>query len=363
MKKISTDRLEPGMQLGRPALSNTGTVLLEAGSFLNKEYIEKLIHWKIEDVFVIDTSTADELAEEQERLLTKEFEATHRRAMDFTKQFMDKAALGETPRESGIENPVFELMEKLLIKPDVLFKLIGIYSVDNYLYAHAVNTAVLALLLGMKLELDRENLTDLGTASLLADVGMSLIPPSVYSHQGPLTEEQRQIICAHPDHGVTILKHIPKIKGNVLEAVRQHHERIDGSGYPQGLKGDRISLHARIIAVSDVFAAIREPRAHREQSPPRRALKALTADSGFDPGILRTVFATLSVYPVQSVVRLSNGFVGTVVGVTENNPFRPIIKLLQDETGQAVPASRIDLTKPENISLYVETVLDFLPKP
>ncbi len=361
MKKITIDRLEPGMQLGRPALSSNGTVLLEAGAFLNTEYIEKLNQWKLDHIFIIDTSTEDELAEEQERLLTKEFEATHRRAMDFTKRFMDKAALGETPGDTGFESPVFELMEKLLIKPEVLFKLIGIYSVDNYLYAHAVNTAVLALLLGMKQELSRENMIDLGTAALLADVGMSLIPASVYSHEGKLTEKQRQLICAHPQHGVTIIKRIPNVKDSVLQAVYQHHERVDGSGYPAGLKGEEISLFARIIAVSDVYAAIREPRAHREQSPPRRALKALTADSGFDPTILRTVFATLSVYPVQSVVRLSNGFIGAVVGVTENNPFRPVIKLLRDETGQAVPASRIDLTKVENINLYVETVLDFLP--
>jgi len=349
------------MQLSRPARAADGAVLLEAGAFLNRESIENLLRLKLDSVCIIDTSMEDKLAEEQERLLTEEFKITHRRALDFTRDFIDKVAIGETPGEPDLQGLVFDLMDKLLINSDILFKLTGIYSVDNYLYAHAVNTAVLALLIGMKQGMDRETMIALGAAALLADVGMSLIPASVYSHGSPLTAEQRDIICRHPEHGVTILSRIPQFKQVILDAVLQHHERMDGNGYPGKLPGGRITRFARIIAVADVYAAIREPRAHRDQSPPRRALKALTADTGFDPDILRTVFATLSVYPVQSIVRLNNGYTGIVVGVIENNPFRPIVRLTRDDTGAPVKSVRLNLSKPANKSLFIEEVLDSLP--
>jgi len=349
------------MQLSRPALAPNGAILLEAGSFLNRELIEKLKLWELDSVCIIDTSVEDRIAEDQERILTEEFKISHQRAMNFTQEFIDKVALGEAPGAPDIHSLILELMEKLLVKSDILFKLTGIYSVDNYLYAHAVNTAVLALLIGMKQGIDKENLLELGTAALLADVGMSLIPADVYTHGGPLTAEQRDVVCRHTEHSVTILSRVPEFKQIVLEAVSQHHERIDGSGYPGHLTGQNISKFARIIAVADVYAAIREPRAHREQSPPRRALKAITSDQGFDPDILRTVFATLSIYPVQSIVRLNNGYSGTVVGVTENNPFRPIIRLACDDTNSPIKPNRLDLSKPTNQSLFIEEVLDSLP--
>jgi HD-GYP domain-containing protein (c-di-GMP phosphodiesterase class II) len=358
VKKIKLDQLEPGMQLSRPAIAATGVILLEAGAFLNSETIEKLKQWEIDAISIIDTSAEDILAEKLEQRLKEEFKISHMRAMDFTREFIAKVALGETPDDTDIQKLVLELIDKLLTKSDILFMLTGLYSVDNYIYAHAVNTAVLALIIGMKKEMDRETLLDLGAAALLADVGMSLIPSSVYTHDGPLTPEQRDIIRRHTEHGVTILSRPPKFKQAIIDAVAQHHERIDGSGYPGKLKAEEISGFARIIAVSDVYAAVREPRAHREQSPPRRALKAITSDHGFDPEILRTVFATLSIYPVQSIIRLNNGFVGTVIGVTENNPFRPIIRLTTDQSGNPVKSSRIDLSKPANKSLFIEEVLD-----
>jgi HD-GYP domain-containing protein (c-di-GMP phosphodiesterase class II) len=362
LRKITVGDIEPGMQLSRPAQARTGAVLLEAGALLNSDHIEKLRMWDVDAIYIIDTSTPDEQIEEQERILTEEFKETHSKAMDFTKQFIEKAATGETPRDTNVENHVVELMEKLLINKDILFKLTGIYSVDNYLYAHSVNVAVLSLLLGVNLGIERESLIDLGSAALLADIGMSLIPVSVYDHDGPLTDEQRAAIRRHPIHSVEILQRIPGIGASVLEAVRQHHERMDGKGYPENLAGEQICRFARIIAVADVYAAIREPRTHRVRSAPRRALKALTDDHGFDPEILRMTLATISIYPVQSVVHLNNNWTGTVVSVAHNNPFRPTIKLLKDESGRPVTsAKRIDLSQETNFNLYIEEVIDVLP--
>jgi len=350
------------MQLSKPVRQPDGEETFNTGLLLNHEHIQQILDWGIKQVWIIETGLQDEQAEEREKILTAEFNDTYQRAIDSTKFFVEKVAIGKTIEKTEIEAPVVELMEKLLIDRDILFKLTGIYSLDNYLYSHSVNASVLALLIGSHLGFEKESLIQLGSSALMADIGMSLIPPSVYDHKNTLTEEQRDIIRQHPEHGVTVISQVKKIKEPVLEAVYQHHERYDGSGYPNSVDGNRISKFARIIAVADVFAAIREPRAHRDKSAPRRALKTLTSDQGFDPAVLRSLFATISLYPVQSVVRLNNGWVGIVVKVIENNPFRPVIKLIQDEEGNTIRlASRIDLSDKSNMNLYIEETLDEIP--
>ncbi len=351
--------LEPGMQLSRPVVAKDSGIY-PAGTFANVAVIEKLKQSGIETVNIITPGGGDRYAEEWVSELIREFNDVKEATLAIKSDFIDKVALGDTPKAAETEKTLTIIMNDLIADPDILFKLAGMRMMDNYLYAHAVNTAVLALLIGMKHGLANFELEELGAAALMADIGMTVIPPSVYSHDGPLTPEDRKVVSDHADLGAAILKKNPDTKESIINAVYSHHERMDGGGYPEGVKGNMISLFGRIVAVADVYAAIREPRAHREQSPPRRALKALTADRGFDPAILRTVLSTLSIFPVQSIIRLNNNYTGTVVGVTENNPFRPIIKLTKDAAGNNIEPLRIDLAYPNNYSLFIEEVIDIL---
>lgn len=362
MKKISLNEARPGMQLSRPVVDKAGITILESCLLLNDDYIGKLRAAGLNEVYVIETQDLDETVSAWDDLLEKGFRETKRRTMDATRNFLDHVARGETGPEDNVGKTILAVMEKLLSDNNILVKLAGIRAVDNYLYSHSVNTAVMAMLIAMKLDHEEKTLLEIGKSALMADVGMMLIPSSTFEHKGALTDEQRQIVEKHVEHSKQILSEIPDIIEEVVEAVFQHHERVDGKGYPKGLEGDDILPQAKIIAIADVFAAIREPRVYREKSGPVRALKAITRNRGFDPEIMRRFLATVSVYPVQSIVLLNNGAVGSVVSVRENNPFRPIIEILKGEDG-ARPSehSRVDLMEEENLHLYIVEALDTIP--
>lgn len=362
MKKISVEAARPGMQLSRPVVDGGGKTLLESCLLLNDDYLEKLRAAGIKDVYVIETEDLDETVSAWDDLLEKGFKETKRRTLDAARNFLDHVARGETGPEDNVGKTIIEVMENLLSDNNILVKLAGIRAVDNYLYSHSVNTAVMAMLIAMKLDHEEKTLLEIGKSALMADVGMMLIPAATFEHKGALSDDQRKTVEKHVEHSKQILSEIPNLLGEVVEAVFQHHERVDGKGYPKGLGGDDILPQAKIIAIADVFAAIREPRVYREKSGPVRALKSITRNRGFDPEIMRRFLATVSVYPVQSIVLLNNGAVGSVVTVRENNPFRPVIEILKGEDGQRPSEhSRLDLMEEENLHLYILEALDTVP--
>lgn len=362
MKKISLDSARPGMQLSRPVVDGQGKVLMESCFLLNEEHLEKARAAGVSEIYVIETADLDETVSAWDELIEKGFKETKIRTMEATRNFLDHVARGETGDEDEVGKMIIEVMDKLLSDNNILVKLAGIRAVDNYLYSHSVNTAVMAMLISMKLDHEEKTLVEIGKSALMADVGMMLIPSSTFEHKGALTDEQRKIVEKHVEHSKMVLSEIPDILEEVVEAVYQHHERVDGKGYPKGLESDDILPQAKIIAIADVFAAIREPRIYREKSGPVRALKAITRNRGFDPEIMRRFLATVSVYPVQTIVLLNNGAVGSVVSVRENNPFRPVIEILKDENGARPEGqNRVDLMEEENLHLYISEALDTIP--
>jgi len=362
MKKISVEELEPGMQLSRDVTSGV-EVVFESCLLINSEHIVKLKEAGVEEVHIIDTASLNDKAQAWDRLLEKGFDSARENTVALANEFLDRVAQGETEKALGEREPFLNLLGEILEDGNVLVKLAGIKTVDNYLYAHCVNTTVLAILLSQKLDFERERQMDIGRAALMADVGMMLVPSSIWEHRGALSEEQRSEVQKHVEHSRAIVSAIPGTSQEVTDTVYQHHERCDGSGYPQGLRDEDIIIDARIVAVSDVFAAIREPRVYREQSGPIRALKAITSSQGFDPEVMRRFLATVSIYPVQSFVMLSDGSIGRVSTVRENNPFRPVVEIVKDSKGKEVTGgTKIDLMNEENMSLYIEDALDQLPE-
>lgn len=362
MKKISTDELKPGMQLSRTVKTPDGEVMYESCILLNEESIGKIKGAGIENVHIIDAADISDSGQALEELVEKGFQESRDRTVTHARSFLQKAAGGQSLDAPGPEATVLDILEGLVADRNILLKLAGINSVDNYLFAHAVNTAALSLLIAMKMDFGEDELEHLGIAGLLADVGMMLVPASTWEHKGRLSSEQRLSIQKHADYSRDILSEMPGIPRAAVDAVYQHHERNDGNGYPEGLEGDEISIGARVLAIADVFAAIREPRVYRQQSGPLQALRAITSSHGFDPQVMRLFLATVSVYPVETIVQLNSGDIGKVVGVKENSPFRPTVEILRDESGRelAVPR-RIDLSSDEGSHLYIEEALDSMP--
>jgi HD-GYP domain-containing protein (c-di-GMP phosphodiesterase class II) len=177
-----------------------------------------------------------------------------------------------------------------------------------------------------------------GLAALLHEIGMTRIPPQIYKHDRQLSDKERQIIITHPVVSFKILKEAG-FPSPVALAVLEHHEHIDGTGYPRRLKDDQISLYGKIIGVASAYAAAVSKRPFREGRDGHSGIMNLVRDMGrrYDDTILRALILTLSVYPVGTYVLLSNQVKALVVKTDQKRPKEPTVRLLVNEENMLYP--------------------------
>lgn len=158
---------------------------------------------------------------------------------------------------------------------------------DKYTYKHSINTAILSILIGMLLKLNNDKLVEIAISGLLHDIGKSNIPIAILNKEDSLTEQEFIVIKKHCEYGYAMIKDSKNLSENIKEGILSHHEKIDGKGYPRGLRGDNISLYARILSVADVYDALVSDRPYHKPCKPKRAIEMMLLDEGkFDDNIL-----------------------------------------------------------------------------
>jgi HD-GYP domain-containing protein (c-di-GMP phosphodiesterase class II) len=204
---------------------------------------------------------------------------------------------------------------------------------ENYLASHAVRSTIIAIVIGFTLKLVTHRLIELGVAALLHEIGMMKLPPQVYLSRRPLAPQERKAILTHPVLSFNILKSFD-FPLSVSVAALEHHERENGSGYPQKLTGDKISLYAKIIAVACSYEALSTKRPHKEAKDGYTGMLELLKNEGkqYDDTVVRALVFSLSIYPIGLYVLLSNSKKGQVVDVIPEKPKYPIVQILGELT-------------------------------
>ncbi|MDR1654494.1 MAG: HD-GYP domain-containing protein [Treponema sp.] len=204
---------------------------------------------------------------------------------------------------------------------------------ENYLASHAVRSTIIAIIIGFTLKLVSHRLIELGVAALLHEIGMMKLPPQVYLSRRPLTPQERKAILTHPVLSFNVLKSFD-FPLSVSVAALEHHERENGSGYPQKLTGDKISLYAKIIAVACSYEALSTKRPHKEAKDGYTGMLELLKNEGkqYDDTVVRALVFSLSIYPIGLYVLLSNAKKGQVVDVIPEKPKYPIVQILGELT-------------------------------
>ena len=238
---------------------------------------------------------------------------------------------------------------------------------DEYEYHHAVNVAILSVILGLALGLERTALNDLGVCALFYDLGNYKIPREILDKQGKLTEEEWRVIRRHPMLSVSTIMKLQRFSPALLRRMVvafEHHIAYDGSGYPEALRGWGTDLYTRIIAVSDVFDAMTTRRPARTALTADEALRLLMRDAGsrFDPLVVKVFVNTVGIYPVGTVMQLSDGTYGVVlIGGREPHLDRPKVKIVADGSRRQVDGRLVDLAAQRedgSFLLDVERVAD-----
>ena len=220
---------------------------------------------------------------------------------------------------------------------------------------HTVNVTFTSLKVGKGMAYDIKMLLRLGLAAFLENVGMYKIPDSILKSTGKLGEEDIKLIKNHPEISYEILGQMGEGYEWLADVARQIHERSDGTGYPLGLKGDKILEIASIIGLVDTYVAMIKNRPYREKFIQTDAIKSIvgTSKGKFPSRIIKNFLNQISLFPVNSYIRLNNGSIGRVISTNTNQPLRPTIELLYDGSGNRLSKQQV-IRLSDNPLLYID---------
>jgi HD-GYP domain-containing protein (c-di-GMP phosphodiesterase class II) len=221
---------------------------------------------------------------------------------------------------------------------------------------NAVNTAILSAHIALEMKLPSHRIMQTITGALLHDVGMLRLPTDLVKQTGALSAEELRRMQTHTLYSYRIVHEEMNYSTEMGTLVLQHHENWDGSGYPQGMAGEDIHFGARIVSVCDAFEAMVSEKPYRNSLLGYQAIKNLLADNSrrFAPDVLKTLITVMGIYPIGSIVLLSNGSMARVVNVRKEAPLRPRVAVLVDQSGkvfQQNQGERLDLLLEK--SLYI----------
>ena len=260
-----------------------------------------------------------------------------------------EARMGKAVDTANAQKLVEEINDSVSRNPGALISLARLKTADDYTYMHSVAVCALMIALSKQLGLSEQETRRAGIAGLLHDLGKMLVPMEVLNKPGKLTDEEFAIIKKHPEEGHRLLFGNPGADEVMLDVVLHHHEKIDGTGYPKGLKGEEISLFAKMGAVCDVYDAITSNRPYKAGWPPSESLRKMAewAKGHFDQRVFQAFVKSLGIYPIGSLVRLESGRLGLVIDQSEKSLLAPCVKVFYSTHSQArILPEIIDLSRP-----------------
>lgn len=251
---------------------------------------------------------------------------------DFT-NIMKGIIRGNSQSVLEAESFVSRLTEHFLKDTESTLHLMNVMNQTEPIYSHSLNVAVLSMMVGGEIGLDENDMKLLGMGALFHDIGKSRIEKKLLKKRGELSKPEQELLERHPDFGVDILDGIDEFPTDAQEIVRQHHERIDGSGYPRGLSKDEIHTLGRIVAIADAYDTLCNNSDPSESLTPYLALSYMFGQQKklFDTEFLASFIRCLGVYPPGTIVQLTNGTIGMVMSVNPNNQLRPSVVLYDSE--------------------------------
>ena len=229
----------------------------------------------------------------------------------------------------------------------------------DWMLLHTVRVTIACLKIGRGLGYDTKGLLELGLAAFLENVGMYKIPDFIPKKKEKLKKEEISIIKQHPSVSYQILSNLGRRYGWLADVALQVHERTDGSGYPKGLVGEEILEMASIIGLLDTYSAMTEEKPYRDKFLQSHAVNFIIKETKklFPPRILKIFLNQISLFPVNSFIRLNNQSIGRVVSTDENQPLRPTIEILFDGRSKRVQEREV-IRLAENPLLYIIESID-----
>jgi HD-GYP domain-containing protein (c-di-GMP phosphodiesterase class II) len=268
----------------------------------------------------------------------------------FTTRVFDRFVHRDELNINEITEKVKEFIQVIKTQRKYILRIPDLETKDfGYTVTHSVKAAIISLIVADTLRLPPFKQIDVGTAALMHEIGMLKIPPNMYMNNKQLNSQQRKAIAAHTVLGFRILQNAQFSMG-ITRVALEHHENVDGSGYPRNVTGDKISLYAKIVSVSCAYVAMTSGRPHRNRSDGHTAILELLKNTGkqYDEQVIRALIFALSIYPLGTYVLLSDEKKAVVVGTDPEKPRHPLVRVLVDEQGKLLRNPPLLQLKKEN---------------
>ncbi len=357
-KKIEVSKLEPGMficdfscgWLQHPFLSKTIKIK-------DSKTIEKIVKYGIQNVY-IDTSRGTDIADAPtEKEVMDEISIEINEVIKFEKEsiepvpvqeeiirakkikkeakqtvckVMEDIRMGKQLEIEKVDHVVDQMVASIFRNKNALITLGRLKTIDDYTFFHSLSVGIILISFGKHLGYDQKTVKAIGIAGILHDIGKMKIPAEILTKPGRLTENEFNMIKGHVEHGRTILEQTPGINKTAIQIAYEHHERMDGTGYPCNLKGGEISQLGQMAAIADVYDAITSNRCYHKATEPTDALKKLFewSEHYFSRELVQQFIRCVGIYPVGTLVRLESGLLGIILAHENNSLLQPVIRIV-----------------------------------
>jgi len=357
MRLVNIQNIKEGDILARSIYDNNFALLFSEGGKLSKGLINKFKENEITSLYIEDEIskgiTLEPILEETFKLKAvvemKHLFETYSLEKNKGKQIDDRDI-------KKLRILVSEIVDELLANSKLKYFSVELQGIDMYTYNHCVEVMILSVLIGNKMGFDKVNLNKLAMGAILADIGKIKIPEEIINKKDKLEKSEMNVIKQHTIYGYELIRSARELFPISKQIILFHHERLDGTGYPKQMKGDNIAVPIRIVAMVDIFTAIVSNRAYNVRKGIDQALEILRVGviEKLDPAVLDALTRVIEVYPKGTLVKLSDGSKGIVIGNNENMPSRPIVRIIKD--GKII--NEVNLMK--ELTLFVKQTLSAL---
>jgi putative nucleotidyltransferase with HDIG domain len=268
-------------------------------------------------------------------------------AEKIVKEFMHSVKMGSAIECKPVVETVEKMVESVFNNADALTSLARLKSFDNYTFTHSVNVSIMCITLARHMGLGKEDIRTLGTGAMLHDIGKMLVPEDLFKKPRTLTLAEFQEIMKHAHLGAEIVAKTENIGKDAYRVALEHHEKYDGTGYPNKLKGSDIHLYARIAGVADTYDAMTSRRIYHDGMAPESALRRIFLLRGrhYESEIVERLVSCLGIYPIGTFVELNTKEMAVVLRQNRGLPLKPVcVMVLQKDMAPFKTRFEIDLS-------------------
>lgn len=366
IKKVLLKEIKLGMCLEEDAVNNRGIPVFSKGFyFTSREQVIKLQEEDIHSVLVnLSVSLIDERSDKEKSVTLdqakKEFADPHKRmeymrierekvkelykgSQEIISEVMHNARFGKALQQGIIRKQAIDVLSSIKRDNLALLSLLNLKNFDEYTFTHSLNVAVLSTAFAHQLKFSEDKLLAVGRGAFLHDIGKAKVPLNILNKPDKLTDSEFRIMAMHPAFGEQIY-HKENINDDIeVNIVLHHHESFDGTGYPDKQAAGQINRFASIVSISDFYDALTTERVYKKIIHPSEAVQIIYSLSGkkFDPRVVNHFIKTIGIYPIGSLVELSNEQIAIVVAFSRENLLKPVVQIVNIENGVIVNQTQL----------------------